>query len=57
MVTGAEHGDEGLNGGHAGGKGVAADAAFERGKRGLQAVAGGVAGAGVVPAAVRADAG
>jgi hypothetical protein len=57
VVAGAQHGDERRDGGHAGGERVTADAAFKRGQRGLEPVAGGVAGTRVVPAAVGADAG
>ena len=57
VVAGAQHGHQRRDGRHAGGEGVAAGAAFERGQRRLQPVARGVAGARVVPAAVAADAG
>src|SRR5580698_5795826 len=57
MVARAQHGQQRGDGRHAGGERMAAHAALERGQRGLQVVAGGVAGARIVPAAVGADAG
>src|ERR1700744_339007 len=57
MIARVQHGDERADGRHTRGESVAAYAAFQGRERGLQMVARGIAGAGVVPAAVRANAG